>query len=517
MSKYYLKTYFSVCFAVISLSISAQTTFQQNKQSIYKEISNEVAENHQLEQLAFELLDVIGPRLVGSPEMEQAHNWVVNTYKKWNIEAENVPYGEWKSWQRGTTEITMTAPRVKSIEGIQLAWNATTKKPVEAEVVAMPIFPSKLDFEKWAHSVKGKIVLIAPYQKSGRPENQWKEHATEDDFASYKKEKEYKNSLWNNSLKATEKSIREIVEYLETKGAVGFVQSYFTGTMGSNRIFYSFSKHTPMVDVSLEDYGLLHRLAVNEKSPILKINTQSKKIGTAKTYNTIATIPGKTKPNEYVMLSAHLDSWDGAQGATDNGTGTILMMEVARLIKKYAPNNDRTIVIGHWGSEEQGLNGSRAYVMDHPSEVQKIKVLFNQDSGTGRITYIGGQGFTQAYNYLGTWLQNVPEENRKYIKTDFPGMPQTGGTDNASFVAAGIPAFNLGTQNWDYGQYTWHTNRDTYDKIVFEEMMKNVITTTILTLEAANDPNEISNEKRILPANSEWPTLKEAKRNSREY
>ncbi len=96
-------------------------------------------------------------------------------------------------------------------------------------------------------------------------------------------------------------------------------------------------------------------------------------------------------------------------------------------------------------------------------------------------------------------------------------MPQGGGTDNASFVAAGIPAFNLGTQNWDYGQYTWHTNRDTYDKIVFEELERNVITTAILTLEAANDPNEISNEKRVLPTNSEWPTVKEPKRNSKDY
>ena len=96
-------------------------------------------------------------------------------------------------------------------------------------------------------------------------------------------------------------------------------------------------------------------------------------------------------------------------------------------------------------------------------------------------------------------------------------MPQTGGTDNATFVAAGIPAFNLGTQSWDYGSYTWHTNRDTYDKIVFPELEKNVVATVILALEAANDPNEISNTKRVLPKNTEWPTTKEPKRNSNDY
>lgn len=502
--------------AFVSVTINAQN-FQQNKQAVYNQIINEVETNNQLEHLAFELLDEIGPRLVGSPQMEQAHNWVVATYKKWNIKAENIPYGEWKSWQRGTTEITMTSPRIKSIEGTQLAWNINSKKAVEAEVVAMPVFQSKNDFENWARSVKGKIVMISQYQKSGRPENQWKEHATEEDFNTYKNEKTDDLTAWNNSIKATGKSLRELVEYLETKGAAGFVQSYNTGTMGANRIFYSLAQTVPMVDISLEDYGLLYRLATNGKSPKIKINTQSKNLGNTQTFNTIATIPGKTKPNEYVMLSAHLDSWDGAQGATDNGTGTILMMEVARLIRKYAPNNDRTIVIGHWGSEEQGLNGSRAYIMDHPTEVQKIKVLFNQDSGTGRINYIGGQGFTNSYDYLGNWLQSVPEHIRKHIKTDFPGMPQGGGTDNASFVAAGIPAFNLSTQNWDYGQYTWHTNRDTYDKIVFKELEKNVITTTLLTLEAANDPNDISNEKRVLPKDTEWPTVKEPKRSAEDY
>ena len=505
--------------SIISLTsaIAFSQNFQQNKGDIYQNIITEVQQNNQLHQLAVELLDEIGPRLVGSPEMKQAHDWAVHTYEKWGIKAENIPYGEWKSWQRGITEITMTSPRIKSIEGTQLAWNIHTKKAIEAEVIALPLFENKQHFENWATSVKGKIVLISAYQKSGRPEHQWKEHATEEDFEMYKKQVAEATTAWNNSLKATGKSLRELVQFLEEKGAVGFIQSFYTGTMGSNRIFYSFAQKSPMVDVSLEDYGLLHRLATYGKVPKIKINTQSKNLGTTQTFNTIATIPGTTKPNEYIMLSAHLDSWDGAQGATDNGTGTVLMMEVARLIKKYAPNNDRTIVIGHWGSEEQGLNGSRAYVIDFPSETQKIKVLFNQDSGTGRINYIGGQGFVQAYDYLGSWLQQVPEFILKHIKTDYPGMPQTGGTDNASFVAAGIPAFNLGTQNWGYGQYTWHTNRDTFDKIVFKELEKNVITTAILTLEAANYPGEISNEKRTLPNNSQWPSTKEPLRSSDVY
>lgn len=181
------KKYLLLPLLALNLNVNAQNASQQNKEILYKNIITEVQTNNELEQLASELLDEIGPRLVGSPEMEKAHHWVVSKYKNWNIKAENIAYGEWKSWQRGTTEITLTNPRIKSLEGTQLAWNVNTKKPIEAEVIALPVFKSKTDFENWATTVKGKIVLVSQYQTSGRPENQWKENATEEDFEIYKK------------------------------------------------------------------------------------------------------------------------------------------------------------------------------------------------------------------------------------------------------------------------------------------------------------------------------------------
>src|SRR5690606_11079781 len=120
------------------------------------------------------------------------------------------------------------------------------------------------------------------------------------------------------------------------------------------------------IDLSLEDYGMLFRLAESGKKPQTLVNAQSKETGVQPTQNTIAQIKGTTKPDEYVMLSAHFDSWDGGTGATDNGTGTILMMEVMRILKKVYPNPKLTILVGHWGSEEQGLNGSTGFVEDHP-------------------------------------------------------------------------------------------------------------------------------------------------------
>ncbi|UYW01662.1 M20/M25/M40 family metallo-hydrolase [Flavobacterium agricola] len=488
-----------------------------NAPAYVQQIINKANNESQLESLAFELVDVIGPRLVGSPEMKQAHDWVIDTYKKWGIEAENQPYGKWKSWQRGTQTIEMTYPRIKSLEGQQLAWNANLKKPVEAEVITIPYFKNEAEFKAWLPKVKGKIVLASMYQKYGRPNHQLKDQSLPGDYELIMQEKKQADEKWNASMKATGLNAKEFQQALEKAGASGIVLSYWSGELGANRIFSSRTEKIPTVDISLEDYGLLYRLAENGKKPRIKIAANSKSFGETETFNTVAVIPGTEKADEYVLLSAHLDSWDGSQGACDNGTGTILMMEVARILKEVLPNPKRTIVIGHWGSEEQGLNGSRAYAEDHPEIMEKTLVAFNQDSGTGRITNISGQGFADSYEYLGKWLNQVPTDITKHINTNFPGMPSSSGTDHAAFLAYGVPAFNLGTQSWGYGTYTWHTNRDSYDKIMFNEVTRNVIATAILTYQAAQEEDEVSREKRVMPLDNqgkrlEWPAPKSPNR-----
>ncbi|RYZ46972.1 MAG: M20/M25/M40 family metallo-hydrolase, partial [Sphingobacteriales bacterium] len=274
----------------------------------------------------------------------------------------------------------------------------------------------------------------------------------------------------------------------------------------------------PTIDVSLEDYGLVYRLAEIGRAPKLRIVSESKELGLVPTYNTIAEIKGSEKPNEYVMMSAHFDSWDGGSGATDNGTGTLVMMEAMRILKKFYPNPKRTILVGHWGSEEQGLNGSRAFVEDHPEIVNNLQAVFNQDNGTGRVVNISGSGFVKSKDFITRWLSNVPENIRKHIQTNFPGTPGGGGSDHASFVAAGAPGFSLSSLGWSYGNYTWHTNRDTYDKIVFDDVMNNAILTAIMVYAASEDPERFSNEKAPLAVNprtnapGQWPAPVKANR-----
>jgi hypothetical protein len=505
-----MKPIYKVFFSLILLMYTSLVFAQQD---VVDKIIKEGTDNSQLENLAHELMDFIGPRLVGTPEMKQAHDWAVDKYKAWGISARNEQWGEWRGWQRGITHIDMVYPRVKSLEGTQLAWNpGTTAKGVTAEVVVMPTFGSKADFDKWLPTVKGKIVLVSMPEPTGRPDENWKEFATPESFEKMKKDRETLEDTWSQNIRLTGFNGRTLPPALEDAGAVGIVQSYWSKGFGVNKIFSARTKKIPTVDLSLEDYGMLYRLAENGHKPQIKIVAESKELGIVPTFNTIAEIRGSEKPDEYIILSAHFDSWDGGTGATDNGTGTITMMEALRILKAVYPNPKRTILVGHWGSEEQGLNGSRSFVEDHPEIVAKVQAVFNQDNGTGRVVSLSGQGFLHAYDFLGRWLVPVPEDIKKHIETSFPGVPGGGGSDYASFVAAGAPAFSLSSLSWDYWNYTWHTNRDTYDKIVFDDVRSNAILTAILAYMASEEPELVSREKSVLPVNPrtgeqrEWPS-----------
>lgn len=503
--------------------LTAQTDEQKK---VIDQMITEANENSQLKKLGHELMDVVGPRLVGTPQMKAAHDWAVNKYQSWGIPARNEKWGEWRGWERGITHIDMIAPRVQSLRGMQLAWSpSTSDKGVKAEVILLPKVANKAEFEKWLPNVKGKFVMVSMEQPTGRPDYNWEEFATEESFEKMKKERNELRKAWSDNIKNTgygnwrgSALNREGIQKLEEAGAVGIVQSRWSNGFGVNKIFGASTKKIPTVDIELEDYGMLYRLAAYGDKPEIHVVAKSKELGKVPTFNTIAEIKGTEKPDEYVILSAHFDSWDGATGATDNGTGTLVMMEAMRILKKYYPNPKRTILVGHWGSEEQGLNGSRSFVEDHPDIVQGLQALFNQDNGTGRVVRLSGQGFLHAYDYLGRWLAAVPRDITQHIETTFPGTPGGGGSDYASFVAAGAPGFSLSSLSWSYWNYTWHTNRDTYDKIVFDDVRNNAILTAILTYMASEDPEKTSRVKSVLPLNSrtgkqrEWPSPRSPRR-----
>lgn len=509
----------SLLFYLLSFLIVTPAALSQTKEEVIQAIIDEVYNNSHLEELGHELMDDIGPRLVGTPQMQQAHDWAVEKYKNWGIHAENQQWGEWKGWERGITHIDMVSPRIQTLEGTQLAWSpATPKKGITAECIIIPEIKDSLSFQRWLPQVKGKFVLIAMKQPTGRPDYNWEEFATPESFEKMKKEREEATKAYRENIARSGYNQRTIVEALEKAGAAGIVDSYWSQGFGVSKIFGARTKKIPTVDIALEDYSMLYRMIEHGDKPQIRVVAESKDLGVMPAYNTVAKIDGKEKANEYVMLSAHFDSWDGGTGATDNGTGTLVMMEAMRILKKVYPNPKRTIMVGHWGSEEQGLNGSAGFVADNPEIVDNLQALFNQDNGTGRVVRIGGSGFVHSYDYLTRWLAAVPDTVRRHIETDFPGWPAGGGTDHASFVRAGAPGIGLSSLNWSYWNYTWHTNRDTYDKIVFDDVKNNVILTAILAYMASEDPETTSREKRVMPINErtgkphEWPEPREPTR-----
>jgi len=189
-----------------------------------------------------------------------------------------------------------------------------------------------------------------------------------------------------------------------------------------------------------------------------------------------------------------------------------MMMEAMRILKKAYPNPQRTILVGHWGGEEQGLIGSAAFAEDHPEVVDGLQAAFNQDNGTWRIDYIRMQGFSEAGEHFGRWFSKIPSDISGHIDLDIPGVPERGGSDHMSFICRGAAGFRLQSHYPDYRQYTWHTDLDTFDKIVFDDLKNNATLAAMLAYLASEDPERISPTQRMLPQGEQWPECRPATR-----
>ena len=498
--------------SVIALATASAATAQTytSSDTIVRRIWVEGMNNSQAYKLAQVLSDSIGPRLTGSPGIKNGNDWLVATYKSWGVDARNEQYGKWKGWRRGPTHIDLLTPRVRTLEGTMLAWSAGTGgKDVAGPTVILPQVSDSTAFVAWLPQAKGKFVLVSMAQPTCRPDDNWRQFADSMSFVRMRAMRDTATRQWNARVAATGYSLGlgtgTLGKRLQEAGVAGIIAHRWSNGWGVDKIFDSRTDKVPSIDLSCEDYGLVYRLTENNQGPTLRVRAESQFLGDVPVFNTVATIKGSAKPDEYVMLSAHFDSWDAGSGTTDNGTGTITMLEALRILKKVYPNPKRTIVVGHWSGEEQGLNGSRAFAADHPEIVKGLQALFNQDNGTGRIANFSASGFTTASANLAKWMTNIPAEIASNIRLSFPGAPAGGGSDNASFVCYGAPAFGLGATSWDYGTYTWHTNRDTFDKIVLDDLKNNATLTAMLVYLASEDPETLARDRRVFDQGPDTP------------
>ncbi len=261
-------------FVLFQTAFSANLVMAQTKNAIIENMLKEGNGNSQLEKLAHELFDRIGPRLVGTPQMQQANDWAVAKYTDWGISAKNEKWGEWKGWERGITHIDMISPRARSLEGTQLAWSPSTKgKNISAELLILPDLGDSLAFQKWLPEVKGKFVMISMNQPTGRPDYNWQEFSTKASFDKMKKDRAAQTTAWAARIKKTGYSSRLLQIILEKAGAAGIIGSNWSQGFGVDKIFNAYTNKIPTVDIALEDYSLLYRLLESGDNPKISIRT----------------------------------------------------------------------------------------------------------------------------------------------------------------------------------------------------------------------------------------------------
>jgi hypothetical protein len=439
--------------------------------------------------LAQVLMDSIGPRLHGSSNMTRAQDWLLATYQAWGVPARKEAYGTWNAWKRGVAFAQLTAPRVKPLEAMMLSWSGGTNGEwVDGDVVVAKPYRTIEEYRAWLGTVNGKIVLASAPRLTCRSPQQVMEFATDESRTAL--------DSAQRDLSATYAGITQRVPTfyadLKAAGAVAVFEHNWSNYPGIDRIFGSpRNSALPTLDVGCEDYGLLFRLAQKQQGPKVKLMAEAEAQGEQPVFNVIAEIKGSTKPNEYVVLSAHFDSWEGHSGATDNGTGSITMLEALRILKTVFPKPSRTILVGHWSGEEEGLIGSGAFTADHPEVVKGLQFSFNQDNGTGRIVSTGPGLHPENGPRLAKYMSEMPSELTKTIRLN--GTSGVGGgSDDASFRCWGAPSIGLNALSWDYSYTTWHTTRDSFDKVMVDDLKQNATLVAMFAYLASEDPQPSS-------------------------
>jgi carboxypeptidase Q len=444
------------------------------------------------------LTDVYGPRLTGSPNFKAAADWTVKQMTSWgfkNAHLEPWDFGH-PGWLNERLSAHIVSPVKDALVCEALAWTPGTNGAVAGQAVqiVLPERPTKATFDAFLEGVRqqvrGKIVLVGKHQivpVTFNPQNKRRE------------DQEARNQYDPNAPPApspfaqptpspaaspqaspvpvlTPAQIGEqLDQFLVASGALvrindagrehGQIRAF------NNRTFDT-TKAVPTVVMRSEDYGRISRILADGTPVELEFNIVNHNYPEGRTsFNVVGEIPGTDKADEVVMLGGHLDSWHAATGVTDNAIGCTIMLEAARILHTLGVKPRRTIRVALWSGEEQGLLGSKAYVKEHfgtfenpKPEYFKFNGYFNIDSGTGRVRGANVFGPPETATILRQAF--APFEDLGVMGAIATTSRRTGGTDSTSFNEAGLPGIGLGQDPIEYGTHTWHTNLDTYERIV---------------------------------------------------
>jgi carboxypeptidase Q len=431
------------------------------------------------------LSDVIGPRLSGSPAMRRANQWTAERFKSYGLSAWLEPYQFGVTWQRGSSSLRLLAPFTRAITAHSWAWTeGTGGKTLSGPVVATDLSTPE-SLAVYRDKVKGAWVLTrAPYptwNPDGPP-------MTGEDSLRLQEQRKFRASPFADTSQAAVAARRQfqidLPYVLKAEGALGTLvdgakeHGLMTMSGSPNRL-----SPLPSLVISHEDYSLLHRLIGAGVLPRLEGRVENRLTrDPVQQWNTVAEIRGSEWAGQAVILGAHLDSWDLGTGVTDNGTGSMVVLEAARVLAKSGLKPKRTIRFILFSGEEQGLLGSRAYAGAHAKEADSIQAVLVLDNGTGAIT---GQALQGRKDLEGLWRQLLAPVAS--LGADSVREATKSGTDHLSFLPYGIPGFNFDQLSRGYN-HTHHSQSDTYDKAVPEDLKQASAVMAVTAYELANLP-----------------------------
>ncbi|HEX6846927.1 MAG TPA: M20/M25/M40 family metallo-hydrolase [Chitinophagaceae bacterium] len=451
-------------------------------------IRKEGLENSKVMEIAMYLTDVNGPRLTASPGYMRAATWAKNKLTEWGLSNANLePWGEFgKGWEQTKCYVAMTAPYYMPLIAMPKAWTGSTpgKKGMKGEVVLIKAKDS-VELMKYAGTLKGKIVMTwspAKLAPSFTPDgNRFADTTLEKMARAEMRQPQQgggRNQANNNPGQfMLQRRMNEMINKEKPALILSMTANGSDGTIfvSSGGQYAKTADIAPAsVVLSSDDYLRIQRLLESGVPVTLDVEVKTKFFtDDLKGYNVIAEIPGTdpTLKEEVVMLGGHLDSWHAATGATDNAAGCAVMMEAIRILKASGFQPRRTIRIALWSGEEQGLHGSRNYVKNHFSdstkrtEHAKVSAYYNLDNGTGKIRGIYLQGNKEAGPIFSKWLEPFKDLGAATVTIN-----NTGGTDHLAFDAVGIPGFQFIQDQIEYNTRTHHTNMDTYDHLVADDL-----------------------------------------------
>ena len=486
--------------ALFSLPVLGQSS--ANDSTLLAKIREEAMQRSQIMKTMHMFTDLYGPRLTGSPNHKNAAEWAVKQMTAWGMQ--NAHIEPWDFGHPGWLNERLTAHIISPVKDPLvcevLAWTPSTKGPVQAKAVqlVLPDRPTQEQLTSFLAGqrtrVRSRIVLVGkhavlPVNLTPPPkrisDEQVQQRFGPNARSPFANPSPSPSPAPNAPRPLNPRQVEEQLDaFLKTSGALIRVndagREHRQIRAFNNRTFDP-NKVVPTVVMSNEDFGRITRIMSHGTDVTLDFNIVNRMYPEGTTsYNTIGEITGSDKKDEVIMLGGHLDSWHAATGATDNAIGCAIMMEAARILITLGVQPRRTIRVALWSGEEQGLLGSQAYVKQHFGSFEEPKPgyekfggYFNIDSGTGRVRGASVFGPPEAAAIMKEILAPFAQDG--VVSANPSRSRNLGGSDNTSFNNAGLPGIGMGQDPIEYGTHTWHTNLDTYERILEDDVKKDAM------------------------------------------